>query len=250
MSRVVKKKVIDERMEFSDNFDESMLDRIENELGRSLTDEEQDGVKRPGKRARSAEEHEAEGVAEPLPAILKGEEPERKTSAQERPTPPFDSAEDKEQNKPPLYRKIAFKRWVALVAAVLLFVLLPALAWVRIQRQHHDTPVIQFVRHPVPVPHHPLESRFLVIASAGTKKDLVEMTVEFEFLNTSAFEKFQDRRTAIQDSCYRFIQTHNPADNSQKNWAKLVQQDMLAQLQTDFPKIHIESITLTQFNRL
>jgi hypothetical protein len=69
-------------------------------------------------------------------------------------------------------------------------------------------------------------------------------------LNTSAFEKFQDRRTAIQDSCYRFIQTHNPADNSQKNWAKLVQQDMLAQLQTDFPKIHIESITLTQFNRL
>lgn len=250
MSRVVKKKVTDESMEFSDSVDESMLDRIETEPGKSLTDEEQAGGNRPGKRARSAEEDDAKGVAEPLPAMLKGEEPERQTSARERPTPLIDNAGNKEQNKPPFYRKTAFKRWVASAAAVLLFVLLPALAWVRIQRQHHDTPVIQFVRHPVPVPHHPVESRFLVIASAGTKKDLVEMSVEFEFLNTSAFEKFQDRKAAIQDSCYRFIQTRNPADNSQSNWTKLMQQDMLAQLQTDFPKIRIESITLTQFNRL
>src|SRR5512143_1431704 len=46
MSRVVKKKVIDENIEFSDNFDEGMLDRIEDELSRSMTDEQKAAAKR------------------------------------------------------------------------------------------------------------------------------------------------------------------------------------------------------------
>jgi hypothetical protein len=76
------------------------------------------------------------------------------------------------------------------------------------------------------------------------------MSVAFAFSNTGAFERFKDRQAAIHDSCYRFIQSHSPPDNSQKNWAKLVQEDLRAYLQTDFPRVRIDSITLVQFSRL
>ena len=250
MSRIVKKKVIDESLEFSDNFDENMLDRIEDELSRSMTDEQKAAARRKASSGQLADEGAGPEEAGPTLAAP-GAEGRAQTEAPEaHPEPLTEGAEGAPQKKIPIYRKIVLKRWVALSSILLLFVLLPVLAWVRIQHQHGAVPLIQFVRHPVPVPHLQIESKFLVIASSGTKKDLVEMIVGFDFLNTSAFEKFKDGQTAIQDSCFRFMQTHSPPESSQKNWAKLVQQDMLSHLRTDFPKIHIEAITLTQFNRL
>lgn len=250
MSRVVKKKVIDESLEFSDNFDEGMLDRIENELSRSTTDESKKTARR-----QSAGSQPVDGGAEPEEAGPAAAAPRAEGRAQTaapeaQQGPSIDGAEGAPQKKPPIYKRVALKRWVVLGSIVLLVVLLPALAWIRIQHQRGAVPLIQFVRHPVPVPHLQLESKFLVIASSGAKKDLVEMIVEFEFLNPSAFEKFKNGQTAIQDSCFRYMQAHSPLESSQKNWAKLVQQDMLSHLRTNFPKIHIEAITLTQFNRL
>jgi hypothetical protein len=250
MSRVVKKKVIDESLEFSDNFDENMLDRIEDELSRSVTDEQKAATKRQAARGQPGDTGAEPEDAGPTVTASQAEGPAQTVTAEARQEPSIDGAEGAPQKNLPIYKRIAVKRWVVLSSILLLFVLLPALAWVRLQHQRGAMPLIQFVRHPVPVPHLQLESKFLVIASSGIKKDLVEMTVEFEFLNTSAFEKFKDGQAAIQDSCFRFMQTHNPVESSQKNWAKLVQQDLLAHLHTDFPKIHVEAITLTQFNRL
>jgi hypothetical protein len=250
MSRVVKKKVIDESLEFSDNFDENMLDRIEDELSRSTTAEPKTAGRRQATGGQPADKGAGPEEAGPTAAAPRAGGQAQSAAPEDHRKPLAEGAEDSPQKQLPIYKRIALKRWLALGGILLFFVLLPALAWIRIQHQRGAVPLIQFVRHPLPVPHLQLESKFLMIASSGTKKDLVEMVLEFEFLNTSAFEKFKNGQTAIQDSCFRYMQTHNPPESSQKYWAKLVQQEMLSHLRTDFPKIHIEAITLTQFNRL
>ncbi len=250
MSRVVKKKVIDENLVFSDNFDESMLDRIESELGKSLTDEEKAARKRSGKMARPTEEDHEAAAKGPSPLAAGGKEPEETAAQAGQPSQPGGGPQVGEEKTLPAYRRIAAKRWISAACILVFFVVLPAIAWLRIQSKHMDAPVIQFVRHPVPLPHLQRESKFLLVADTGAKKDLVEMSVQFEFLSTSALEKFENQQTAIQDSCYRFIQTRNPAENSPKIWAKLVQHDMMDHLRTSFPKIRIDSITMTQYDRL
>lgn len=250
MSRVVKKKVIDENLTFADDFDENMLDRIESELGKSMADGQQAGDKQRVRRPQSLDEAGSDESAGALPVRPGPMESDKLVAARDRPPRGSGTGGDREAKTPPWFRKTAVKRRAALGITLLLFVFLPAVAWVLIQRQHNAVPTIQFVRHPVPVPHHQLESQFLVLTSAGAKKDLVEMSVAFAFSNTGAFERFKDRQAAIHDSCYRFIQSHSPPDNSQKNWAKLVQEDLRAYLQTDFPRVRIDSITLVQFSRL
>jgi len=115
---------------------------------------------------------------------------------------------DREAKTPPWFRKTAVKRRAALGIPCCFSV--PAGRDLGVDptatQRGADHPIC---RHPVPVPHHQLESQFLVLTSAGAKKDLVEMSVAFAFSNTGAFERFKDRQAAIHDSCYRFIQTHN-----------------------------------------
>lgn len=250
MSRTVKKKVIDDTLAFADNFDESMLDRIEHDLdGDPEADQAADG-KRSSRRA-SPEEEERKGKApKPPPVPPKAEETPSSATIEQPPDKPDSDEEGKEPQKTPIYRKIAIKRWTAIGAALLLFVVLPALAWMKLQGQNRQTPVIQFVRHPVPVPNYQLEAKFMLLAGSESKKDIVEMNLQFDFSSDSAIEKFREKQTSIQDSCYRFMQTNNLVDSSQKSWARLVQRDLLAHLQASYPKIHIQAITLTEFTRL
>jgi hypothetical protein len=250
MSRTVKKKVIDETLEFADNFDESMLDRIEHDLDGDPEADQAAGRKRSSKRD-SPEDEEREGRAPKAQAVApKAEETPSSATIGQPPDKPDSDSESKEPQKLPIYRKIALKKWTAIGAALLLFVVLPALAWMKIQGQNRQTPVIQFVRHPVPVPNFQIEAKFMLLSGSESKKDIVEMNLQFDFSSESAIERFREKQTSIQDSCYRFMQTNNLIDSSQKSWARLVQRDLLAHLQTSYPKVNIQAITLTEFTRL
>lgn len=250
MSRTVKKKVIDDTLAFADNFDESMLDRIEHDLDGNLEADQASGGKRSSKRA-SPEDEVREGKApKPPPAAPKAEELPSSATTEQPADKPDSNSEGKEPQKTPIYRKIAIKRWAAIGAALLLFVVLPALAWMKLQGQDRQIPAIQFIRRPVPVPSYQLEAKFMLLAGSESKKDIVEMNLQFDFMSDNAIEKFREKQTSIQDSCYRFMQTNNLVDSSQKSWARLVQRDMLAHLQASYPKIHIQAITLTEFTRL
>ena len=250
MSRSIKKKIIDDSLKFSDDFDESMLDRIESELEGGPEDDTEAGRKRIRERAAGGQDTDKTEFPKAATESPTAEKPSQFKVPEEPREKPDSHIEDTEPKKTPIHRKIVGRRGLAIGLAVVLFVILPAIAWIRLQSPQHKTPIIQFVRHPVPAPHHQLETRFMLVTGSESKKDIIEMGVQFDFLTTSSFEKFQDKRTSIHDQCYRFMTNHSPPDSSQKNWTKLVQQDLLTHLQNEFPKLHIETITLTEFIRL
>lgn len=250
MSRNIKKKVIDDSLKFSDDFDESMLDRMESELDGPGEIESQEGRKRSRERTPSDRGTADADFRKTAPQSPPADETPQFRIPEEPGERPSNHVDDAEPKKTPLHRRIAAKRMLAIGFAIALLVILPAVAWVRLQSQRHQTPIVQYIRHPVPVPHHQLETKFMLLAGSETKKDIIEMGVQFDFLTTNSFEKFKDAQTLMQDKCYQFMKNHNPGDGSQKNWTKLVQNDLLRHLQNEFPKLHIETITLTEFVRL
>jgi hypothetical protein len=250
MSRTIKKKIIDDSLKFSDDFDESMLDRIESEFEGEPDDATEAGRKRIRERAARGQDIDRTEFTKAAPESPAAEEPGQFKIPEEPRERPDRTLEDTEPKRIPVYRKIVSKRGLAIGLAIVLFVILPLAAWIRLQSSQHKTPIIQFVRHPVPVPHHQLETRFMLVTGSESKKDIIEIGVQFDFLSTSSFEKFKDQQTLIQDKCYQYMKDHGPADSSQKNWTKLVQQDLLKHLEHETPKLHIETITLKEFIRL
>jgi hypothetical protein len=250
MSRNIKKKIIDDSLKFSDDFDESMLDRIESELEGGPEDDTQAGRKRIRERAARGQDTDKTEFPKAAPDSPATGEPSQFKIPEEPREKPDGTIEGTEPKKIPIHRKLVARRGLGIGFAVVLFVILPAIAWIRLQSPQLKTPIIQFVRHPVPVPHHQLETRFMLVTGSEFKRDIIEIGVQFDFLSTSSFEKFKDQQTLIQDKCYQYMKDHGPADSSQKNWTKLVQQDLLKHLENESPKLHIDTITLTEFIRL
>jgi hypothetical protein len=250
MSRTIKKKVIDDSLKFSDDFDESMLDRMESELEGGPQDDTEAGRKRARERAARGQDIDRTEFPKAIPESPADEEPVQFKIPEEPREGPDRTLEGTEPKGIPVYRKIVSKRGLAIGLAIVLFVILPLAAWIRLQGSQHQTPIIQFVRHPVPVPHHQLETRFMLVTGSESKKDIIEIAIQFDFLNTSSFETFKDQQPLFQDKCYQYMKTHGPADSSQKNWTKLVQQDLLKHLEHETPKLLIEAITVTEFIRL
>ena len=250
MGRNISKKIIDDSLKFSDDFDESMLDRIESELEGGPKDDTEAGRKRSRERTAKGQDIDRTQVQQGAPESPALEEPVQFKIPEEPGERPESPPEVSEVKPIPIYRKIVSRRGLAIGLAIVLFVILPLAAWIRLQSSQHQSPIVQFVRHPVPVPHHQLETRFMLVAGPESKKDIIEIGVQFEFLTTSSFETFKNQQTFFQDKCYQYMRTHGPADSSQKNWTKLVQQDLLKHLQKESPKLHLETITVTEFIRL
>jgi hypothetical protein len=260
MNREIKKKVIDDNPAFSDNFDESMLDRIESELGESESEESQSVPKRRRTNAAGAKHEDQLDPESGLEGLdgdsgeivtdfsLKDKRQEPKVSGQEPGDKGTISIPLEEKN---VHRKIITKKRMLSTLALVFFVVLAGLAWFQLQRQHSKVPApLEMIRHPVPIPHFQQETSFFILASAGGKKDVIELGVEFEFTSNSAFDNFQSQLLLYQDAVYRFLQTRNPPENSYKHWSKIVQDELPAYLKVSLPKSRVESITITQFNRL
>jgi hypothetical protein len=250
MSRTIKKKIIDDRLEFSDSFDESMLDRIESELdedGKVLESPET----KPRRRRESADGQEA--VDDDSDVTMGFSEP-----PEDKPEPPIarPSPLDEKQEAVPvekkvIHRKIATKKRLIPAVALILFVVLPGIAWFQLQRSHRELPaVVQMLRRPVPIPHYQQETSFFILAPAGGKKDVIELGMELEFFSTSAFENYKANYVLFQDIIYRFLQSHNPPENSYKHWAKIIQEELPVYLKANVASSRVESITITQFTRL
>jgi hypothetical protein len=250
MSRTIKKKVIDDRLEFSDSFDESMLDRIESEL-----DEDGKAIGSPGAKPRSRREA-ADGeealtddsnkpTSFPEPTQDKSEPPIA------RPAPLEAKQEAAPVEQKAIYRKIATKKRLIPAVALILFVVLPGIAWFQLQRSHREVPaVVQMLRRPVPIPHYQQETSFFILATAGGKKDVIELAMELEFYSTGAFDNFKANYVLFQDIVYRFLQSRNPPENSYKHWAKIIQEELPVYLKSNVPSSRVDSISITQFTRL
>jgi hypothetical protein len=259
MSRKIKKKVIDDNLTFSDNFDENVLDRIENELGKSESEAAQLVSKRRKTTGAGASQegfnHESGldrldsdsgEIVTDFSLQDKGQEP-----AAPGPEPGDKEPINIPLEKKTLHRKIITKKWILSTLALVFFVILPGLAWFQLQRQHPKAPApLQMIRHPVPIPHFQQETSFFILAGAGGKKDLIELGMEFEFTSSGAFDNFQGQLLLFQDAVYRFLQTRNPLENTYRHWSKIVQDDLPAYLKVSIPTSRVESITMTQFNRL
>jgi hypothetical protein len=257
MSRTIKKKVIDDRLEFSDSFDESMLDRIESELdedGKVIGSPEA----KPRRRRESPDGQETfeddsdESMNFPEPPEDRPEPPEDKSAPPiARPSPLDEKQEAVPVENTVIHRKIATKKRLILAVALILFVVLPGIVWFQMQRSHRELPaVVQMLRRPVPIPHYQQETSFFILAPAGGKKDVIELAMELEFFSASAFENFNANRVLFQDIVYRFLQSRNPPENSYKHWANIIQAELPVYLKANVPSSRVESITITQFTRL
>jgi hypothetical protein len=250
MSRIIKKKVIDDGMEFSDNFDEGMLDRIESELDEGGKVMEPPAAKPRVRRALT----NGQGALEDNSDKPTGSSEPTK----DKPAPPIASpapldgkpgAVPVEQKA--IYRKIATKKRLIAAVALILFVVLPGITWFQLQRSPRELPaVVPMLRRPVPIPHYQQETSFFILAAAGGKKDVIDLAMELVFSSTGAIENFTANYVLFQDTVYRFLQSRNPPENSYTHWARIIQEELPAYLKTAVPASRVDSITITRFTRL
>lgn len=264
MVRTIQKKAISDDMLFTDDFDESMLDKIEGELGQPQHPEvpeerildfspDKSTARRPhGKPGDAFEVPESMG-AQDFERDLAFSEFENELSEDAFEEPRKDSApqEDSEQ-KQSITKMLRSKKIVLLLsAALVLFVFAGGLTYI-LWPTHKEPaiPKVEIVRHRIVIPTYEQEINFLILSKAQEKEDLVKLDLELDFASFRSHEKFKEKRVYYTDSVYSFLREQSPPDNSVQHWVRILEQDLPARLSRDHPEIPLNAVRMKYFQRL
>jgi hypothetical protein len=264
MARTIQKKIISEDILFSDDFDESKLDQIESQLGKSLHHASPEEMtlyytpKRPwtgdegggqGKLATAGEVMESFETGYGPASTALGDEFDQQASAElSGESKPQDGPEPRQQALPKMVRS---KRVLMLsIASVLLLMIGGPAYFLWPLPKDRGTSMTQIIRHPIVIPNYEHDINFLILANAPEKKDLLQLDLELYFYTLDACEKFKGKRAFYQDIIYGFLQKQQPEDNSFQYWEKILERDLFDSLKNDHPEIRLISIHMKDFRRL
>jgi hypothetical protein len=264
MARTIQKKVISDDLLFTDDFDESMLDKIEGELGQSNSpdmpeervldfspDKSRAGTLRGkgGDNILDSESTEPEAFERDLAfSEFEDKSPQDTVAESLKGSTPLDDSEHKQA-----ITKMVSSKKISLFAAAALVLLMITGGLTYLLWPTHKEPVIptiEIVRHRIVIPTFEQEINFLIFARAQEKRDLLKLDLELDFASFRAHEKFKEKRVYYTDSVYSFLREQSPPDNSVQHWVRILEQDLPTRLKKDHPEIPLNTVRLRDFQRL
>jgi hypothetical protein len=264
MARTIKKKVIDDSLLFSDDFDEGVLDKIEGRLAKSFTRDSPEGKglqhdpngRMTGttrrKRGKSVTSDDATEPGESDRSIVFsafGEDSEQGAS-----TDPLnnDALRDGLNYRRRAIAILRRPRTLLLLASVSVLLIIAAgltyFLWPH--PKDHGSSTSRIVRRPIVIPKYEREINFLILTGAPGKKDLLMLDLELNFNALDAYDKFKDKQVLYSDVIYSYLLKQQPPDNSIQQWEKILERDLLENLKTDCPELRLNSISVKNFSRL
>jgi len=250
MSREIKKQSLDDRLMFSDDFDESMLDLLEG----GEPDSNQQLEKRP--LADNIGDGEIQNDSQDdVPSLDADRFAEGPTKEEENGSPDVESASDEERVEKPLSAGIhQKKRLIILVATgslLTLGILVSVVMW-RHAANHSPAPsnLTSMIRHPVVIPHYQKTETFYLYVDNGQRKDIFELSMELDFIGDGSQNEQQPSEINLRDSIYQFLQSGKPPENPYKYWEKAIHNDLPLHLKAAFPKNYPLSLRIVQLGRL
>jgi hypothetical protein len=247
MARTITKKAFDDDLMLSDDFDESVLDKIEKRLHK-------DG-KQGGDVSSTMFDSDTSGPSQSF--SLDDFETDSPSEANPNGKPPSDgeSRRDASGSSSAASKKAARRiaRSKLIMMAAVGVVLLSAVAFAVAKLAHTPKPVIPIVtmiKRSVPVPVRTEKHEFLIRAGPSQEKALFNMGIEINFYGMDGPGRPEEEEVALRDAIYRFLSDEQPAKNTQRLWENVVANDLQPYLKTTFPNKGLKSVKLTRFARL
>jgi hypothetical protein len=254
MTRTIRKKVFDDDLMLSDDFDEAILDKIDRQFAEPGT---------PGET----------GAKRPIPSLddgRSGSEPSfslddfettsnddrdrpKRTERAEKPLvrPEHPTASAAEPPEKTTQRRIATPKLIIMGAACILFLL--AAGFIATRLFQTPKPVHQIttvIKRSVPIPVRMEEHEFLILASSGQEKSLLTLALELKFHGLDGSGTSNQEDVALRDTIYQFLSDARPVKSSLKYWEKIVSNDLSQYLRTSFPARGLQTVRLTSLIRL
>lgn len=110
--------------------------------------------------------------------------------------------------------------------------------------------IVTVIRRSIPVPIRAEKHELLILTTSGEEKVLVNMGIEINLYGMETPDGPEEEQVVLRDAIYRFLSNEHPARNTQKFWEKIVANDLQPYLKTSFPKKGMKSVRLTRFARL
>lgn len=251
IGRKIEKKIISDDLLFSDDFDESKLSKIEDQLDRSPAPP--DAPK--GKKRSPAEPGDAEQATPPDPVsapppTMASPGPEGQALS----GPPAGNGPEQAVEPPrqALARVARFKMMVLLAATSALVLITAGLTYfIFFHHKPPAPPAPQVVRHRIVIPSYETDASFLVfVAAADKKRDLMKLDLGLEFRSQEAQEQFKQRQLFYCDIIYQFLSKQLPLENSFQYWEKISERELLERLKQDYPETRLNAVHMKSFHRL
>lgn len=165
---------------------------------------------------------------------------------------PSGPEEDSEQKPERRLSKILTRRKKILIAlSILAVTTFMVTAYVFWPFEHKsDIPIVTQIRKPIPIPQYQEKIDFFLLPNAQSEKNLISLSIEFEFRSAGAHQKFKDEKVLFCDVVYRYLQNQRPNKNTQKEWGQIVQNDLLSHLKTTVPQSRADLIRISRFEKL
>jgi hypothetical protein len=264
MARTIQKKVISDDLLFTDAFDESMLDKIEGELGRShdrdLPDERSLNYAPDKSGAGTASGGQGRPIiaSEPMePAAFERDLPSpefldklQEEAFAESSTDGIPQGDSEQQQT--ISKKVSHKKMLlfAAAASVLLIITggLTYLLWPTPKKT--EAPRLDFVRQRIVIPVYEHEMNLFIFAGTQGKEDLLKVDLGLDFASFKAHKQFKEKQVYYTDLIYGLLREKSLPDNSVEMWARILEQELPARLKDDHPEIPLNSIRMKSFHRL
>ena len=247
MARTITKKAFDDDLMLSDDFDESILDKIEKRL-------QKDG-KQVGDVASSTFDSDISGSSQSFSLDDFETDSHSEADSNGRSSSDGESRGSASGSSSAASKKAARRiaRSKLIVMATVGVVLVLAAAFVVVNLAHSPRPIIPIVtmiKRSVPVPVRTEKHEFLIRTGPSQEKVLVNMGIEINFYGMDGPGLPEEEEVALRDTIYRFLSDEQPAKNTQRLWEKVVAGDLQPYLKTTFPQKGLKSVKLTRFARL
>ncbi|HOV85494.1 MAG TPA: hypothetical protein PLM79_03970 [Syntrophobacteraceae bacterium] len=254
MGREIARKNIDEELVPSGaQFDEKVLEKIEEEFdqispmgGQSLFEGPSGG--NGNSKAASDKDFsldDLEGFShESLSRSFKEETPAPAALETEG------AAVDQEEDPGEQRRRVPKRKILWLGAAAFLLLGMVGFACALWWPTSNGSAPVRLVRKPVPIPRFPGKVQLLLPLKVGKKADILSLELELEFLGERSFEQFEQSPTMLRDRIYRYLLHEHPELLSYTHWQETVEKKLFSHLKESLPATGIGAVRLLQMDVL
>jgi hypothetical protein len=254
MGRTLKKKAFDDDLMLSDDFDESILDKIEKQFGKSAVPEESSSDA-PIPSLDDGEPSSAPSFSLDEFETTSGEGPDQPNRKEPEEQAAFETDAGKASTPDPssparrMARKVVKSKLIVIIAPCVFVLLLAAFYTIRLLKAPNaDHPrITTVIKRSVPIPVRLEAHEFLILSSSNEEKILVTLALELKFLASDGPGQANAQEVELRDSIYRFLSDQHPPATSLKYWEKVVDYDLTAYLKSNFPHNGLQSVRLAAY---
>jgi hypothetical protein len=239
MTREVQKKTLDDSLQFTDDFDEGMLDILEKKH------------LEPESAPEMSDQTDALPSLDDIPDDIPSLEPDEVAEEGKADLPNDEETGASPTESTSFLKRMTRNKAVLIGSALVLAALIASISWIYF-RGHRSTTggLTTMIRRSITVPHHQQGLTFFLYVDTGQRKDVFELSMELDFYGGSEPAVLQGNGILLRDTIYQFLRSQKPPESSYKYWEQIVQKELPVCLKTTFPKNCLQSIRLTHFGRL